>query len=136
MPVPEPRRRLGAYSHVLAGPDRSSGGRRSRRMAGPREDVLVRAGAIVVLTPNYRACEILATRHPPDAVVLDVHAAAEVRACLAAEVHLRDVPLVVVPSDVHLWLVQQRAPASRPHDPAGPLGPARTLLQHIEALVR
>jgi hypothetical protein len=74
-------------------------------------DPLVRAGAIVVLTPDYRACEILATRHPPDAVVLDVHAAAEVRACLAAEVHLRDVPLVVVPSDVHLWLAQQGTPA-------------------------
>jgi len=100
------------------------------------EDVLVRAGAIVVLTPDYRACEILATRHPPDAVVLDVHAAAEVRACLAAEVHLRDVPVVAVPSDVHLWLAQQGAPASRPHNPARPLGPARTLLQHIQAVVR
>jgi hypothetical protein len=69
-------------------------------------------------------------------VVLDVHAAAEVGVCLAAEVHLRDVPLAVVPSDVHLWLAQQRAPESRPHDPARPLGPARTLLQHIEAVVR
>jgi CheY-like chemotaxis protein len=95
------------------------------------EDLLVRAGAIVVQTPDYRVCEILATRHPPDAVVLDVHAAAEVGVCLAAEVHLRDVPLVVVPSDVHLWLAQHR-----PHDPARPLGPARALLQHIEAVVR
>ena len=46
------------------------------------------------------------------------------------------VTLVVVPSDVHLWLAQQGAPASRPHNPARPLGPARTLLQHIEAVVR
>jgi hypothetical protein len=96
----------------------------------------VRAGAIAVLTPDYRACEILATRHPPDAVVLDVHAAAEVRVCLAAEIHLRDVPLVVVPSDVHLWLASSARPRRAPHDPARPLGPARTLLQHIEAVVR
>ncbi len=51
------------------------------------------------------------------------------------KVHLRDVPLVVVPSDVHLWLAQQGAPASRPHNPARPLGPARTLQQHIKAVV-
>src|SRR5258708_35408033 len=90
LPVPGPRRRLGAYSHVLQGrtvlvvEDDPAVWR-------ALEDVLVRAGAIV-LTPDYRACEILAARHPPDAVVLDVHAAAEVPAGLAAEGHLRDGP--------------------------------------------
>ena len=41
--------------------------------------MLAREGAVVLQAPDEQAREALATGHPPDVVVLDVHAADEVR---------------------------------------------------------
>jgi CheY-like chemotaxis protein len=100
------------------------------------EDLLAREGAVVLQTPDEQACEALASGHPPDVVVLDVHAAGEVRACLEAAPHLRAVPLVVIPPDIHLWLAQQGDAYRRQRDHSNPPAPIRTLLSSIQACVR
>src|ERR671932_886747 len=79
------------------------------------EDLLAREGAVVLQTPDEHACEVLATGHPPDVVVLDVHAVGEVRACLESAPHLQAVPPVVVPPHIHLWLGPQGDTPPRPH---------------------
>ena len=100
------------------------------------EDLLAREGALVVQTPDERACEVLATGHPPDVIVLEVHAVGEVRACLEAGPHLQAVPLVVVPADVHLWLAHQGESYRRQRDHSQLPAQVRTLLSSIEACLR
>jgi CheY-like chemotaxis protein len=100
------------------------------------DDLLAREGAIVLQTADEHACEALATSHPPDVVVLDVHAAQEVRACLEAAPHVRAVPLVVIPSDLHLWLVHQGDAYRRQRDHSQPPAQVQTLLRIIQASVR
>jgi CheY-like chemotaxis protein len=100
------------------------------------EDLLAREGAVVLQTPDEHACEVLATGHPPDVVVLDVHAVGEVRACLESAPHLQAVPLVVVPPDIHLWLAHQGDTYQRQHDHSHPPAQVRALLRSIEAALR
>lgn len=100
------------------------------------EDLLAREGAVVLQTPDEQACETLASGHPPDVVVLDVHAAGEVRACLQAAPHLQAVPVVVIPPDIHLWLAQQGEAYRRQRDHSQPPAQVRTLLSSIQACLR
>jgi len=100
------------------------------------EELLAREGALVVQTADEQACEVLATQHPPDVVVLDVHALSDVRACLKAAPHLQGVPLVVVPSDIHLWLAKYGDAYRRQRDHSQPPTQARTLLSSIAAGLR
>ena len=95
--------------------------------------MLAREGAVVLQAPDEQAREALATGHPPDVVVLDVHAVSEVRACLESAPHLQAVPLVVVPADIHLWLAHQGDTYQRQHDHSHPPAQVRTLLSSIEA---
>jgi CheY-like chemotaxis protein len=100
------------------------------------EDLLAREGAVVLQTADAQACEMLATRHRPDVIVLDVHAVAEVRACLDAAPHLQNVPLVIVPADIHLWLQRQGDAYRRQRDHSVAPSEVRTLLTGIEASLR
>jgi CheY-like chemotaxis protein len=97
------------------------------------EELLAREGAFVVQTGDENACEALATAVPPDVVVVDVHALGDVRACLEAAPHVRAVPLVVMPPDIHLWLANHGDAYRRQADHSHPPAQVRTLLSSIEA---
>jgi DNA-binding NtrC family response regulator len=107
-----------------------------RRVWRAVEALLAGEGALVMQTADEQACELLATSHPPDVIVLDVHAADNVRACLAAAPHVHDVPIVVIPPDIHLWLASAGEAYRHQRDHSNPPQAVRTLLKRIEGSLR